>query len=620
MAVMMAVWMDPQVSLAATVPQKIVPNDTFFDRQWALQDVRAQEAWTVTTSSEQVVVALIDGGVDDSHPDLKNALWSDPDEIAGNGKDDDMDGMIDDTHGWNFALNSSNTRPIASVLSHDGAWIHGTAVASLIVGRGNDDIGMAGVAWRAKLMPLVILDSDGSGGTDRLVSAIRYAVAHRADIINMSVEGDVLDEGVSSAIKEATAKGILVVIAAGNGKQGVGSNLTEKALYPSCNKGAADQSVLVVSGYGRDGKRVASANYGDCVNIAAPGEDILSARPTYEPDGNRQDVSGYGYWTGTSLAAPLVSGVAALLKSQHPSWNGEQLARRILDSAKPFTDVSTSAGMGVGKVDAASALSASDSRVYGPWLLSASVPGQSPRVWIKDETGRELYSLPVGNAGDRRGIRAAFVRWDADRHPDVIVTAIGDEAGAWRVYRTDGVLLAAGTVSRTQYDRVKGGLAVTTQDVDASGRDRLLFTEAAGNRVWSFAVDKPDFDSPIKMTDDPNPLGVLAVGLERPTQTFLTLIRAKGGSSLAIYDQGGFIEGTSVTTTKPSALEIMSGVTRDGRSLIRMVQSGPPSYLVERNGVMMSDPKAVPWKWTQAPLGFRLDGSKDRLFYDAWPR
>ena len=226
----------------------------------------------------------------------------------------------------------------------------------------------------------------------------------------------------------------------------------------------------------------------------------------------------------------------------------------------------------------------------------------------------------MGNTGDRRAIRAALVRWDADRRPDVIVTAAGDENGAWRVYRTDGVLLAAGMVSRSVYDRVKGGLLISTQDVDASGRDHLLFSEASGRRVWSTTVEKLNFETSIAMTDEPNPLGVLAVGLERPTQTFVALIRAKKNSSLAIYDNGAFIEGTTVTTTKPAALEMAAGLTRDGRGLVRLTQSGKPSYLMEKNGVMLVEPKAVPWMWTQAPLGLKLDGNKDRLFYDAWPR
>ncbi|MBU2566728.1 S8 family serine peptidase, partial [Patescibacteria group bacterium] len=175
-------------------------NDTFYNRQWYMNFIHAPQAWDVATSSErQVVVALIDGGIDDSHPDLKGILWEDPDEPI-DGKDNDGDGYVDDVHGWNFVLESEDIRPIARKYGNE-AWEHGTIVASLIGARGNDDIGIAGLAWNVKIMPLVILDSDGLGGTDNLVKAIDYAMLHRVDIINMSLEGNSMDENVADAIK-----------------------------------------------------------------------------------------------------------------------------------------------------------------------------------------------------------------------------------------------------------------------------------------------------------------------------------------------------------------------------------------------------------------------------------
>ncbi len=308
-------------TLISTAPERMVINDTFQRSQWYLDAINAYEAWAIapTSSSRDIVVAVIDGGIDDSHPDLKGALWADPDEPI-DGKDNDADGHIDDAHGWNFVEDTADTRPIKNASNDEfGAWEHGTITSSLIAARGNDNIGMAGMAWNVKIMPLVILDGDGSGGTDKLAEAIIYATRHRADIINMSLEGDMLDQAVADAILEATSEGVLVVIAAGNGFDGIAHNFDDYETFPACHPGAASQSLLVVTGTNPDGSKYESANYGSCTSLAAPGGEIFAARPTYDPDGNHQEVSGYGAWSGTSMSAPLVSGCRCHAQSQIPN-------------------------------------------------------------------------------------------------------------------------------------------------------------------------------------------------------------------------------------------------------------------------------------------------------------
>lgn len=603
--------------LAATASE-IIPNDTFYGVEWYADAMRLPEAWNMaSTTKHEVVVAVVDGGVDFAHPDLRGALWTDPDEIPNNGVDDDGDGYIDDAHGWNFVTNASATRPLTSLFLNDGAWEHGTAVSSLVAGRGNDDIGMAGVAWTAKIMPVVILGADGQGGTDRLVKAIDYAVAHRADIINLSVEGTDKDPDVTEAIRQATAKGVLVVVAAGNGPDGQGTDMDATPLYPSCEKGSANVGMLTVSGVMEDGARNASANYGACVSIAAPGAQIMAAKPTYDPDGNRTEVSGYAVYSGTSLSAPLVSGVAALVKAQHPEWSGEQIAERLAQTAKKFPPGVT--GMGSGLVDAAAALGFADPKVYGPWNLFASETGKPPHVYVTDANGKTIYDLQVGDAGDKRGYRAALVHWDEDRRPDILVTAKGDESGAWRVYRTDGVLLAAGQVSRDVYDRIKGGLLLAAQDIDAVNRERVLFAEAAGSRVWFMTPGKA-LEEPIVMSESAKPLGSMAVGLQRPSQAFVSLTREAAGSRLSILDLKGVEPGTYVSTTRPQALDMVAGRQADGREVVRLTQSGPPTYLVEKSGSLKPAKSAAVTRWKQAPQGLFLFGFKDKRFYDSWPR
>ncbi|MFA6099449.1 MAG: S8 family serine peptidase [Patescibacteria group bacterium] len=613
-------------ALAAETP-RLVPNDTFYDRQWAMDFIHAPEAWAQTnsgqgsvlsaqsSSTKEVVVAQIDGGMDFSHPDLKGALWTNPEETL-NGKDDDDNGLVDDVHGWNYVTNSPDVRPIKSMMYLNGAFEHGTAVASLIAGRGNDNIGMAGMDWKAKIMPLVILDATGSGETSRLVVAIHYAVAHRADIINMSLEGDADDPAVKKAVQEATAQGVLVVIAAGNN----GANLDDWPVYPTCYQGAANQSMLVVSALEETGARYVNSNFGKCVNIAAPGADMVGARPTYDETGNTKDVSGYGMWDGTSMAVPLVSGAAAMLKAQHPDWTGEQLASRILATVQPFRKGIDATGLGQGVLDAGAAVASAQASQYGPWQLLAANPGQIPLIRIIDESGKLIYSFYAGNQSDKRGLRVSFIHWDEDRWPDVLVTSQGDESGAWRVYRRDGVLLAAGQASQTSEDKIKGGLLLATQDLNALGREEALLTEASGQRAWRLD-SVTGLGQAFWTTLDAKPMGSMAVGVERPEQVMLLMTRSLPYSTLAVVDAQGLGESSNVTTTNPGNMRMARGRTADGREVISMIQSGKPTYLIERNGMLDVTTEAIKvTRWMQAPLGLDVPSQQGYKFYDFWPR
>ncbi|MDF1496524.1 MAG: S8 family serine peptidase [Patescibacteria group bacterium] len=612
-------------TLKSPAPKRMVINDTFQKNQWYLDAINAYEAWAVapTSSPRDIIVAVVDGGFDDSHPDLKGSLWEDPDEPI-DGKDNDADGYVDDANGWNYVNDSSDIRPVGNIDKDNGAWEHGTIVASLISARGNDNIGMAGMAWNVKIMPLVILDSNGSGGTDKLAQAIRYAVRHRADIINLSLEGDMQDQDVADAILEATAQGVLVVIAAGNGFDGIAHNFDDYEIFPACHPGAAGQSVLVVTGTNADGSKYDSANYGSCASLAAPGGEIFAARPTYDPDGNRTEVSGYGAWSGTSMSAPLVSGVAAMLKAKYPTWTGEQLAQRILDTAQPFNAEIDSFGMGVGVLDAYSAMVDADPIKYGTWNLFASTKDQAPTVWITDFNGNNLFTFPVGNSGDKRAIHTAFVRWDDDRYPEVIVTAEGDERGSWRVYRTDGVLVAAGRLAEDSEEPIQGGLYIATQDIHSSGWSDILFTEAGGNRAWLTTPQETKTD-PITFEQGGTENGILAVGLERPLQSFVILTRGTTNSQLYLLNNWNLDEGTVIETEHPERLRMVGALTQDNRELLRFVQSGEPSYLMEKEGMIQilskeEAEKITVWQWRQAPLGEKLDEMEGKLFYDTWPR
>ncbi len=615
----------PLTALAAE-QEALIPNDTFFNRQWSLEFINAPQAWAMleqssATPTRDIVVAMVDGGIDFTHPDLKDALWENPDETA-DGQDNDRNGLVDDLHGWNFADGNNQIKPLGKTVVDTGAWEHGTIVASLIAGRGNDDIGMAGVSWKVKLMPLVILGEDGFGGTELLAQAIRYAVRNRADIINLSLEGQEEDSDVAKAIKEATAQGVLVVIAAGNGHEGQGYDLDATPLYPSCHQGAANESVLVVAGLNAQGARHETSNYGSCVSISAPGHGVFAARPAYEADGNRVEVPGYGTWSGTSLAAPLVSGVAALVKAQHPAWTGEQIARKIMATARPFEIGVNSQGLGAGILDAQRALSPEekDDELYGPWKLLASAAGQPPMAWVVNDQGKTLFTVPVGNPGDKRGVRSSFVRWDEDRRPEVMVSSEGDETGAWRIYRLDGVLLAAGQTAADANDKIKGGVLLAAQDVDADGRDEILLTEAQGHRLWQLTLDGL-LDGPLDLADATKSLGNMAVGLQRPIQGFALLSKEQPVSKLYVLSDYGLSDSQDINTSNPERLVMTQGRSDDGREVVVLVQSGKPTYMLERQGLLDVVDYEVPvvW-WRHAPLGMAQLDVPGALFYDVWPK
>lgn len=210
-------------------------------------------------------------------------------------------------------------------------------VASLIGARGNNGVGMSGVAWNVRIMPLVVLDADGSGTTDNIIQAIRYAVNMGASIINLSLVGYDRDSALEEMIQRATNAGVLVVAATGNDDDmTAGVNLDERPAYPVCDPAGHDR-VIGVGGTDPLDQKAPYANFGmRCTDLSAPGQGLFVARPSYPHNqgvlaGNvpnyRQNV------LGTSLATPLVSGAAALLKSLHRDWMADRIRARLYETA-----------------------------------------------------------------------------------------------------------------------------------------------------------------------------------------------------------------------------------------------------------------------------------------------
>lgn len=288
----------------------VIPNDAHFGLLWGMhntgqnvhgdtgtndKDIDAPEAWDITIGSSKIVVAVVDSGVDGSHPDLSANLWINPGEIAGNGVDDDGNGYVDDIRGWNFVNKDNNP-------ADDNG--HGTHVTGTIAAVGNNEIGVAGVAWHAKVMALKAFRADGSGLTSDAILAISYANLMGADMINISWGGGSYSQALFDVIRSSSA---VVVCAAGNSGQNNDLIPHYPSSYPSPN-------ILSVAATDQNDNLAWFSNFGiTSVDIAAPGVNILSTLAAVQ--GRR-----YGFKTGTSMATPFATGVAALLKAKsHPS-------------------------------------------------------------------------------------------------------------------------------------------------------------------------------------------------------------------------------------------------------------------------------------------------------------
>lgn len=293
-------------------------------QQYAYEQTGVYRAWDYATGSSDVIVAIIDNGFDTFHPDLFQNVWHNPKEIPDNEIDDDHNGYVDDVWGWNFVDNTNDPRPnvrnLASDVRHEGVYSHATVVAGIIGAVGNNGRDGVGVNWRVKLMNVKVIDNSGMGTIAPLGRAIRYAVDNGAKIINISMVGD-KDDDLDSAVQYAYNNGVVIIAAAGN----YGGDLNKNPLYPVCIDASQSKPMLLGVSATDQGRKLAYfSNIGsNCIDITAPGADIGST-VRYSPDDGLNTSYSTG-WQGTSFAAPIVTGAAALVKSVRPDWEPDQI-------------------------------------------------------------------------------------------------------------------------------------------------------------------------------------------------------------------------------------------------------------------------------------------------------
>jgi len=272
------------------------PDDPLYARQWPVYDpsgtpgIDAPTAWAQRTGCTKV--AIVDTGVDTDHPDLVKNLYKSKDK-PNNGKDDDRNGFVDDTYGLNAIKGKGSAE------DDNG---HGTHVAGIVAGRGNNGIGVSGICWSAKLLAVKFMNSRGKGTTSDAITAIDYAVKQGAKIVNCSFGSTAKSSALKDAVDHAQDKKVLLVVAAGND----GQNIDKHPEYPASY---GNSNILAVAATTDADKLASFSNFGKtAVDVAAPGDSVLS---TYLG-------GGYKTLSGTSMAAPYAAGIAALLRKQEP--------------------------------------------------------------------------------------------------------------------------------------------------------------------------------------------------------------------------------------------------------------------------------------------------------------
>ncbi len=366
-------------------------------------DIDAPEAWDLQTGND-IVIAVIDSGVDYLHPDLKDNIWVNVNEIPNNGIDDDSNGFIDDVNGWNFVNNSNDPMDRRD---------HGTHVAGTLAATGNNQAGITGVNWQAKIMPLKFINDQGVGSVSKAIAALEYAVANGARISNNSWGGGKFSQAMYDALSAANAAGHLFVVGAGN-------DAKDNDGFPHYPSSYDINNVIAVVATDNRDQLAEFSNYGvRSTDLAAPGVAILSTAKN-----NR-----YQVLSGSSIAAPFVSGVAGLLLSQNAHLTISDMRSALLNTVDKQDSL-------IGKVASGGRINAFQAVSTVP--ISTSIVLVSPM-----ELSPKNLELPVG-VSQRLTVRGGLLplAWSVD-NPNVVTInsntgiVVGRSEGVAQITATD---------------------------------------------------------------------------------------------------------------------------------------------------------------------------------------
>lgn len=383
------------------------PNDPMLGQLWGMNnigqkdsdkqpgvagvDVGALQAWDIETGSRDVVVAVIDTGVDYNHADLASNMWTNDAELNGQkGVDDDGNGVIDDVYGYNAITNSGDPKD-----DHG----HGSHCAGTIGAKGDDGKGLVGVAWNTRIMAVKFLDANGGGSLEGAIRGIDYATKMGAKIMSNSWGGGGESQTLKEAIERSNKANALFVAAAGNEASNNDSNPSFPASYRVAN-------VLSVAAIDNKGQIASFSNYGkNSVHVGAPGVNIVSST-----------TAGYDSWSGTSMATPHVSGIAALVASHDKSLSNVELKNRIITTARPIAGLrgKSRAGLANAYFALTNTQPQPDANDPANWqAMTVSVSSPHP---YKDKSN-DTYEVRVPGAKE---FSLYFEKFDTERGYDIL--------------------------------------------------------------------------------------------------------------------------------------------------------------------------------------------------------
>ncbi len=385
------------------------PNDPDYGKLWGLSnqgaidasgvhglkgvDIGAEKAWDKTTGSKDVIVAVIDTGIDFKIPDLAENAWINKVEAAGKaGVDDDGNGYVDDINGYNFADNKGDA-------TDDNG--HGSHCSGTIGGRGNDGAGIAGINWKVSLMAVKFLDSKGGGTLANSIKAIDYARKNGAQVLSNSWGGGPFTQTLFEAIQETQKAGALFIAAAGND----GSNNDVTPAFPASYK---IDNIISVAALDHRGELASFSNYGALsVHLAAPGVEIFSTTP-----------KGFEFMSGTSMATPHVAGAAALLLAENPHLSYVDLKQRLIAGSRPLHALKGKLVSG-GMLDISYALSGvtppEDPNDASRWINTLAQSVSSPHPY-----GDKLNQTATIHVPGATRLAVHFSRFETEKNYDTV--------------------------------------------------------------------------------------------------------------------------------------------------------------------------------------------------------
>lgn len=467
--------------LGPSVFASISPNDFYYNNQWYLSKIKADKAWEKISSSPDVVIAVIDSGIEIDHPDLSANIWTNTREIASTGLDDDNNGFIDDINGWDFVNNVPDPRPKFEEGWTESGVSHGTLIAGIMAAEGNNKEGIAGLTWKTQIMPLKAFNDKGEGRVSDIVRAIDYAINNGANIINLSFMNFDYSKNLQAAIERAHRAGLIIVAAAGNESAG-GRDTFEKPVYPACYDGSLSGENMVIGVAATDAldQKTSFSAYGEnCVDITAPG---ISFFGTVTPGANTDDPSRLydGYWSGTSMATPLVSATLSLIIQANPELSRQEVVSILFASTDDVSKLNPDYPnkLGNGRLNVNRAVEMAKERLFsrlGVLLVrpdnkwQRDLEGNLKNVELRSPNGKFVKDFQSHIFSGFDTVKAADI--DSDSFYELVLAAEPGSSPRVRIVGCDGRVQTEFLAYESSYS---SGLSLALADLNANGKKEIL--------------------------------------------------------------------------------------------------------------------------------------------------